>query len=179
MNNEFEKLAKRLSPTIRRISHRMNGHFTFFGDEDLCQEALAHLWISFQDRKLENKTDSYVLQGCYYHLKNYIRTNTDKAKLISMESPIDGEGTMIKDMIASREEPAYNDAEENGFLESIDTYGLSEREKEVVNLSLKGLTTREIGFELKVSHVSIIKMKRKIRYKCAILEKYLRAGYQN
>ena len=179
MNNEFEKLIKRLSPTIRGISHRMNGHFTFFSDEDLCQEALTHLWISFQDRKLEDKTDSYILQGCYYYLKNYIRTNADKARLTSMESPIDDEGTMIKDTIASRGEPAYNNAEENGFLKSIDTYGLSEREKEVVSLSLKGLTTREIGFELKVSHVSIVKIKRNIRCKCAILKKHLRTGYQN
>ena len=179
MNNEFEKLAKRLSPIIRGISYRMNGHFTFFNDEDLCQEALAHLWISFQDRRLENKTDSYILQGCYYHLKNYIRTNADKAKLISMESPIGDEGTTIKDTIASRGEPAYNNAEENGFLESIDIYGLSEREKDVVSLSLKGFTTREIGFKLKVSHVSIVKIKRNIRCKCTILEKYLRAGYQN
>ena len=157
----------------------MNGRFAFFSDEDLCQEALAHLWISFQDRKLEDKTDSYILQGCYYHLKNYIRTNADKAKLISMESPIDDEGTIIKDIIASGEEPAYNYMEERDFQESIDAYGLSEREKEVVNLSLKGLTTREIGFELKVSHVTIVKIKRKIRCKCAILEKYLRTGYQN
>jgi RNA polymerase sigma factor (sigma-70 family) len=179
MNDKFEKLIKRLSPTIRGISHRMNGRFAFFSDEDLCQEALAHLWISFQDRKLEDKTDSYILQGCYYHLKNYIRTNADKAKLISMESPINDEGTMIKDMIASGRESAYDDVEEGGLPGSIDRYGLSEREKEVVSLSLKGLTTREIGSELKVSHVTIVKIKRRIRCKCVILEKYLRTGYQN
>ncbi|MFA5255264.1 MAG: sigma-70 family RNA polymerase sigma factor [Candidatus Omnitrophota bacterium] len=179
MNDEFERLIKKLSPAIRGISHRMNGHFAFFSDEDLCQEALAYLWISFQNRKLENKTDSYILQGCYYHLKNYIRVSADKARLISMETPIDDEGTMMKDVISSKEEFAYNGAEERGAPESIDVYGLSEREKEVVNLSLKGLTTREIGFELKVSHVAIVKMKRRIRRKCAILEKYLKKGYQN
>ena len=157
----------------------MNGRFAFFSDEDLCQEALAHLWISFQNRKLYDKTDSYILQGCYYHLKNYIRTNADKAKLISMESPIDDEGSTIKDIITSEGASTYNDTEEKGFSESMDIYGLSEREKEIVRLSLKGLTTREIGFELDVSHVTIVKIKKKIRYKCAILEKYLKAGYQN
>jgi RNA polymerase sigma factor (sigma-70 family) len=157
----------------------MNGHFTFFNDDDLCQEALIHLWALFQDKRLNDKTDSYILQGCYYHLKNYIRTSMDRVKLTSMETPINDEGATIEDTIASHEEPAYNNAEENSFLESMCMYGLSEREREIVNLSLEGLTTREIGAKLKVSHVSIVKIKRNIRCKCADLEKYLKPSYQN
>lgn len=179
MNNKFEQIRKRLSPAIRGISHRANGRFTFFSDEDLCQEALTHLWVSFQNGKLEDKTDSYILQGCYYYIKNYIRTTADKAKLVSMEIPIDDGNTMIKDMIISQKESACSDSEEKDLMESADIYGLSEREKEIVRLSLEGLTTREIGLKLKVSHVSVVKMKKGIRRKCAILEKNLKRGYQN
>jgi len=174
MNNKFEKLVKRLSPTIRGISHRMNGHFTFFNDDDLCQEALIHLWVMSGKGALDDKTDSYILQGCYFHLKNYIRTSVDKATLISMEKPVDEEGAMLKDMIVSQERPALNDVEERVLLKSMYQNGLSKREKEVLRLSLRGLTTREIGIKLEISHVAIVKIRKKIRCKCAILEKELK-----
>ena len=103
MKDDFESLMTRLSPTIRRISHRLNGHFTFFDDDDLCQEALTHLWVKFNGGVLDDKTDSYILQGCYFHLKNYIRTSMDKVRLQSIESPIDEDGTMLEDVIASKD----------------------------------------------------------------------------
>ncbi|MCX5704439.1 MAG: hypothetical protein NT066_08150 [Candidatus Omnitrophica bacterium] len=81
----FEILLKRISPTLKRIAYRLNGHFSFFNDEDLYQEALIHLWLDFKEGKLSDKTDSYILQGCYFYLKNYIRKNYDKANLISLE----------------------------------------------------------------------------------------------
>ena len=79
-------MMRKLSPTLRRITHKLNGHFTFFDEDDLFQEALEHLWLAFQDGTLGDKTDSYVLQGCYFHLKNYIRKTMDKAKLTSLNT---------------------------------------------------------------------------------------------
>ena len=75
----FDVLMKRISPTLQRITQKLNGHFTFMDHEDLFQEALLHLWTDFQNGSLSDKTDSYVLQGCYYHLKNYIRKVQDSA----------------------------------------------------------------------------------------------------
>ena len=158
-----------MSPTLRGISHRLNGRFAFFNDDDLCQEAFIHLWVMFGKGALDDKTDSYILQGCYFHLKNYIRTSMDKATLISLEKPVDEEGTMLKDMLVSQERPALNDIEERVLVESMHQNGLSKREKEVLRLSLRGLTTREIGIKLEISHVAIVKIRKKIRCKCAIL----------
>ena len=73
MNDNFEVLIKRVSPTLKRITYRLNGHFSFFNDEDLFQEALIHLWEDYQKGKIQDKTDSYILQGCHFHLKNYLR----------------------------------------------------------------------------------------------------------
>jgi len=55
------------------------------------------------------------------------------------------------------------------LIEKINNNGLTKREKEVFNLGLEGLTTREIGGRLGISHVMVVKLKGKIRDKC---EKY-------
>ena len=127
---DFEKIIKRLSPTLRRISHRLNGHFAYFNDDDLCQEALVHLWVLFQDGKLSDKTDSYILQGCYFHLKNYIRTSVDKINFTSMESPVDEEGTMLEEMIASSEPSSADQLEGRALREEVEKRSLNKREEE-------------------------------------------------
>lgn len=73
----FQELHQKLSPTIKRIAYRLNGHYRSFNHDDLYQEATIHLWSNFLKGKLSDKTDSYILQGCYFHLKNYIRKVND------------------------------------------------------------------------------------------------------
>ena len=179
MKNEFEHLIKKLSPTLRKISHRLNGHFAFFNDDDLCQEALAHLWVSFREGRLNDKTDSYILQGCYYHLKNYIRTNLDKANLTSIDKPIDDEGTMLQEIIPSEDTSVFNGMEEASLHNMLENNGLSGREKQVLDLCLRGLTTREAGQKLGISHVAVVKLRKKIREKCKLLKKEISSSYQN
>jgi len=179
MRENFESFMKRLSPTIRRISHRLNGHFTFFNDDDLCQEAYIHLWQSSQDGTLDDKTDSYILQGCYFHLKNYIRVSMDKVKMQSIESPMDEDGTLLKDLIPSQDRTIINEMEEGVLLEHMNRDTMNKREKKTLELSLDGLTTREIGTKLNISHVAVVKIRKRIRERCGILEKELRIGYQN
>jgi len=157
----------------------MNGHFTFFNDDDLCQEAYIHLWLSFQNGKLDEKTDSYILQGCYYHLKNHIRMSIDKMNAVSLESPVDEDGTLLKDLLASQDTTIIDGMEEKILLDFIEKDGLKDREKKVLDLSLAGLTTREIGAKLNISHVAVVKIRKRIKDKCGILEKDLRMGYQN
>lgn len=179
MRDHFEKLIKKLSPTIRRISHRLNGHFTFFNDDDLCQEALAHLWVLFRQNKLNDKTDSYILQGCYFHLKNYIRTSMDKASFTSIEKPIDEEGTMLHEILASRKNEYLERLEDEVLHEAMIENAATEREKQALNYLLDGLTTREIGAKLGISHVSIIKLKNRLKAKCKNLQKEIKDSYQN
>ena len=56
----FEALIAKLSPTLKRITCKLDGHFTFMDDQDLFQEALIHLWSDIQLGKLDDKTDSYI-----------------------------------------------------------------------------------------------------------------------
>jgi RNA polymerase sigma factor (sigma-70 family) len=172
--DDFEEIVKRLSPTIRRISHKLNGRFTFFNDDDLCQEALTRLWLLFREGALSDKTDSYILQGCYFHLKNYIRTAVDGVNFTSFENPVDEDGTTLQDILAS-ENDAYFDGLENKTLrEAVEQNDLTAREKKVLDLCLEGMTMREIGQKIGISHVAVIKLRKRIREKCRILEKEIK-----
>jgi len=161
----FEILVKRISPTIKRIAHKLNGHYTFFNDEDLYQEALIHLWIDFRGGVLGDKTDSYILQGCYYHLKNYIRKTQDNAVLVSLNNPIGEDGTVMEEILPA---DGINPLE---YLESkmeVETAGekyLTQREKDVLSYFLEGMSMREIGVKIGISHVMVLKIRNKIKDK--------------
>jgi RNA polymerase sigma factor (sigma-70 family) len=166
----FEVLLKKISSTLRRITYRLNGHFTFFNDEDLYQEALVHLWQDFCAGRLENKTDSYILQGCYFHLQNYIR----KAKIwnipVSLEAIINKEGVNLEESLFLKSEDAqsyYDDLNNRMLVDTIRNNGLTPREKNILSLYAEGLTTREIGKRIGVSHVRVVKLMGRIREKCS------------
>jgi len=179
MKNNFERIITRLTPTLKRITHKLNGHFTFFNDDDLCQEALIHLWVLFQEGKLYDKTDSYILQGCYYHLKNYIRTSMDKVKTQSLESPIDNDGTTLEEVVALEKQPYEEDFIDKTLYEDVRKNGLDKRELAIVKMCMDGLTVREIGKNLGISHVAVVKLRKKIGEKCRKLGREIKRSYQN
>jgi len=165
----FDDLVKRISPILKKITYKLNGHFPFFDDKDLYQEALIHLWLDFKEGKSSDKTDSYILQGCYFHLKNYIRKNYDKANLISLENLTNEEGEVFdlgNILSLGNPESCFELIHCKMLIERINNNGLTKREKEVFCLALEGLTTREIGSRLGISHVRVVKLKGKIRDKC-------------
>jgi len=167
----FEELVKRLSPKLKRITYKLNGHFSFFNDEDLYQEALINLWQDFCLGKLDNKTDSYILQGCYFHLKNYIRKARDKANLVSLNAMIEEEGRNLEEILClENPEPCLADLENKILMGQIQNNGLTQREKEIFYLSLEGVTIREIGKKLGISHVMVVKIKKNLRKKLEFLE---------
>jgi len=168
----FEALVRKISPTLKRIAYRLNGHHSFFNDEDLYQEALIFLWLAYRRKIIDGKTDSYILQGCYFHLKNFLRKTRAKARCVSLDSLFhneEGEDTAI-DIAATPDtnEMIYG-LDMKMLIEKIGNNGLTKREKDVFNLCIEGLTMREIGMRLGMSHVRVIKLKHKIRDKYAAL----------
>lgn len=164
----FNEVVNRISPKLKGITHKLNGRFTFFNEDDLYQEAMIHLWFAFRDGKLLNKNDSYILQGCNFHLRNYIRKTCDKAKLVSLENYIYGEGESFDlNNVLSVEysESNFENIDSKLLEDAIINNGLTEREKQVFRSSLDGLTTREIGSRLGISHVMVVKLRKKIKDK--------------
>lgn len=165
MKMVYEDIVKRLSPTLRRITYKLNGHFSFFDDDDLYQEALANLWVLFRKDELSDKTDSFILQGCFYHLKNYIRKAMDRADIISLNGNIGEDETTLEEIFALEDSRPRDDLETRLLEDEVLSNGLTEREKKIVLLSLEGFTVREIGQRLGISHVRVIKLKGRIKKK--------------
>jgi RNA polymerase sigma factor (sigma-70 family) len=159
----FETLATRLSPTLKRIARKLNGHCSFMDDQDLFQEALLHLWTLFSSGDLAGKTDSYMLQGCYYHLRNYIRKTRDSAALLSLSVANADDGPNLERALMAPDISSFDEVEGGLQIEAIVESGMSQREKEVLCFSLEGMTTREIGLRLGVSHVSVVKTRNRIK----------------
>src|SRR4030042_3953502 len=97
----FEGLLDRISPRLKAISGRLNGRYGFFDKDDLYQEALIHLWQKYESGKLSDKTDSYILQGAFFFLKNYIRTAYRKldSESTSLNAIADTENSSLEDVM--------------------------------------------------------------------------------
>jgi RNA polymerase sigma factor (sigma-70 family) len=161
----FEELHRKLSPTIKRIAYKLNGRYRSFSHEDLYQEASIHLWSNFLKGKLSDKTNSYILQGCYFHLKNYIRKVNERSNVISIDAPLSTDGATIEDVLGKYwSSPDCREELHNIFLaRSIQNNGFNLKEKKLLAYFSQGLTTREIGKRMGISHVSVVKLMQKVR----------------
>ncbi len=168
---DFTDLVKKISPVLKRITYRVNRNARYFGQDDLFQEALLRLWLDYQQGKLVDKTESYILQGCYFHLKNYLRTHYEKMDLVSLEGLAGGleqeEPICLEEILHLENTYSLRDNIHCQMLiNEINNNGLTSREKEVFNFSLEGLTCREIGQRMGISHVRVLKLAKNLREKC-------------
>jgi RNA polymerase sigma factor (sigma-70 family) len=165
----YEELVKKVSPTLKRITHRLNGRFTFFNEDDLYQEALLHLWLDFQAGKLEDKTQSYVLQGCYFYLKNHIRTIKDKLRPLSLDELVGDreESRSFEELLCDERSGAFPEVISDRMLsDTLMNNGFTTREKDLMGLLMQDLTVREIGKRMGISHVAVLKLRDNLRTKC-------------
>jgi RNA polymerase sigma factor (sigma-70 family) len=165
----FNGLIGKFSPGIRRIAYKLNGRYRSFDHDDLYQEALLRLWNDHRAGKLTDKTDSYVLQGCYFHLKNCIRKVNERSNIVSLDALQNAqEDTTLLDQLLNKythQPDTRKELDEKLVVYSISHNGLKPKEKKVISFLSDGLTTREIGKKIGVSHVSVVKMIKRIREK--------------
>lgn len=170
---EFERLIKRILPSLKGIAYKISFGHPVFSSDDLSQEALSFLWQRHQEGALGDKTDSYILQGCYFYLKNYLRKMRSGKTHLSLEGLAgeDGYGRKEEAFLADDSAGAFIEVLNNSLLaETIMNNGLTFKEKGLLLLYAQGLTTRQIGARAGISHVAVIKQMRKVRTKC---QKYL------
>jgi RNA polymerase sigma factor (sigma-70 family) len=170
---DFESLLKRITPRLKAIARKLDGKYSLFDDEDLYQEGLLHLWDKYKRKQLYNKTDSFILQGCYFFLKNYIRKRYKKLErnLVSLDDNTKSENEVFEGVLSS-EGIERQAIDINLLIEDI-RKTLSGKEKDVFSLYLENLTTREIGKRLSISHVMVVKLEKRIREKCRGLKEKL------
>ena len=170
-SGEFELFLKKLTPKLRGIAYKLNRGFYSLDEQDLFQEAMIFLWEGYRRGEFGDKTESYVLQGCYFHLQNHIRMCRDRINRICLDVPAE-EGRSVEERItpAGAHEDFLESLNSRLLAEVISNNGLSVREKALLPLFAEGLTTRQIGAKVGISHVRVVKMKKDIGAKC---RKYL------
>jgi RNA polymerase sigma factor (sigma-70 family) len=167
----FEELTERISPKLKGIVYKIYRTAPAFSAEDLYQEAVLNLFADYKNSKLSDKTDSYILQSCYFYLKNYIRSSNDKTAMMSLNAPINEEGTELQEVLLLEEEPsAEHGLDMDTLMEQVFNNKLSRKEKEILFFYIQGWTTREIGERVGISHVSVLKLENRIREKCRMLK---------
>ena len=165
-NRDFDILLKKISPRLKAIARRMNGHGRYIDGKDLYQEMIVHLWVKFSNGKPDGINEAYIVRSCKFHISNYLRVVRDKAHFVSMETPIDEDGNTLMDLLPDGRISTDERVDNRLNIERIRKAGLSRREKEVFSLLLKGYTVREAGEKLGVSHVRIVRIKKHIADKC-------------
>lgn len=166
MNMDFDNMLKELSSQLRGMARRLNGHPGFVDENDLLQEMRLHLWRKWEGGETEDKTESYLLQSCWFHVRNYIRTVNGRSDLLSLDAPTGDEQSLLGEMVPDNSGSVWERVNCRTIIESIRQDGLTSREKEVFDLSLEGNTLREIGKQLGISFVRISKIKANISKKC-------------
>jgi len=172
---DFNELTNRISGKLSGIVRRLDVRKSYFDYDDLYQEAMCSLWVKWNAGELADKTDSYILQGCMFHLKNYIRCAYKKMDTLtvraSASNTIDGETSAEEFITVHSEDKNFAFFMVDLKIEEIERY-LEGRELEVFRLSLEEMTTREIGSRIGVSHAMVVKIEKRIRSKCSELLSY-------
>lgn len=159
---DFEILYTRLSPILQKIAKGYNGRSLFIDADDLYQEMSIYLWVNYKDGVPAHINDAYIANGCKLHICNYLRKNRTKATVLSLENPLDEDGSTIKDNLCAQTESLHRYLDRKMTFAEIRNNGFSRREKEVLSYLTKGFTVREIGARLGISHVMVLKYKKRI-----------------
>lgn len=165
--DKFKELIDKFRPALKRLSAK-NRFLGFIDRDDLYQEAVINLWNHFKEGQLENKTSSYIVRGCYFHIQNYIRTHKVRNNVLSLEEPIlcEEEGRVcLKDVIRDEGQDVLTQLNNRFIINDIMNNGLTKREKDAFKLLYTGLNIRQTAKRLGISHVRVVKLKQNIRDK--------------
>src|SRR3989339_718152 len=79
----FNDIIELVKKELEQISLRYNNYSNYVDKNDLFSEMILHLWQEWKCKKFDNKTKSYIIQSCYFYLRNYLRINEDKYKIVN------------------------------------------------------------------------------------------------
>ncbi|MFA5068681.1 MAG: sigma-70 family RNA polymerase sigma factor [Candidatus Omnitrophota bacterium] len=168
---DFKVLLEKITPALRSIAHKhlLRG---FYDQEDLYQEMCLYLWQKYSDGLPIGINESYVIKGCEFHILNFLRKGRPKAFLLSLDEPMSGSDIALMDTIADNRNVSFSGSDNMMTINDIKDKDLTNRERQVLSFLIKGYTVREIAQNMVISHVMVVK------YKKRIVEKAKRKGYQ-
>lgn len=161
----FQMLFEKIKPALKYVAHRrfLPGYYS---EEDLYQEMCLYVWKHYGDGLPSGINEAYVIKGCEFDIRNFMRKEREKIKFSSIDEPIGDDGLTLGDLLEDKKDNPDIRIENELTIDEMNRMDLSERERSVIFYLLKGCTVREIAAELGVSHVMVLK------YKKAIIKKY-------
>jgi RNA polymerase sigma factor (sigma-70 family) len=159
---DFQTLFRKISPVLKQIARSYKTKETSFDADDLYQEMCIHLWNNFKYGLSSDMNVTYIIKGCVFHILNFLRKERRKVVVLSLEDPVNENGDTLRDVIPDKREPLDKGIDRHLTIEEIRSNGFTRREKEVFALLLKGYTTREVGQQLGISHVRVVRLKQRI-----------------
>jgi ATP/maltotriose-dependent transcriptional regulator MalT len=104
----------------------------------------------------------------------------DKAPLLSLSDVVDEEAVRLEEILEAEDVAAFDYVDGKMQVEALLESGLTQRERDVLALSMEGMTTREVGQKLGISHVAVVKVRNKLKSRYEQLNgKASTTGYQN
>lgn len=129
------------------------------------QEALIHLWQIEEERP--QQTRSWYLQSCHFHLRHYMASGRSidswkrRESLTSFATPETEEEERGFSVPATTSGDGISDISAGEILRLLGQR-LTAPQRRVLDFLADGLSSREIGAKLGVSHKAIIKHRRRI-----------------
>ena len=168
---DFRILLEKITPALKAIARKHLYH-GFYSEEDLFQEMCLYLWQHYGNGLPIGINEGYVIKGCEFHIKNFLRKGGPKVVFSSIDELIAPGGLTLGDMLEDKQGDFRSSIDNELSVDEISGMGLTDKEKTVLSYLLKGYTVREIANELEVSHVMVVKHKK------SILKKLRNKGYQ-
>jgi RNA polymerase sigma factor (sigma-70 family) len=168
---DFKILLEKITPALKAIARR-NILYGFYDQDDLYQQMCLYLWQRFSEGMPIGMNEPYIIKACEFHLLNFLRKGRRMPAHVSMDITISDTNMTLKDTISSGEQYIMDPIETHISIDEIKKKRLTEKERIVLDLLLKGNTFREIAAVMGISHVMVIK------YKKNIIKKSKSHGYQ-
>ena len=158
--SKFHEMSYRINPVLKNIAAKLDRHHAIIDRDDLIGESMLYLWMEYMKGKLEDKTDSFILQGCYFHLSNYLRKKCVKPTEASLDQLTNDEDTDLHDIIAYSEPGNSDDDYMHAKLIMYGLYGklIDNRQMKILKMYCDGYTTRDIGKKFNLSHVRVSRL---------------------
>lgn len=162
----FEEVLEKLNTRLKKLA-AVKARGSFLDKDELYQEMCVYLWEAISRGEYEGKSPSYIATGCKYHLANYIRKHADRFKSISLDKAAgDDEHMPFSELLAQEERLPDEKIDTDIVIEYVNNNGFTKREKEVFYLLIEGETVRDIGRRLDISHVAVVKIRKKLIGEC-------------
>ncbi len=162
---EFTETVEKLKAKLRKIAGNVTNNRA--DQDDLLQEGWLYLWKNRE--KLENKTISYLLTGCYFRFIDYLKQgrsidskSRENITVISLYYISDEGQAPLVSIIPSRVEDV-KDALIAKDLEEQIRNRLNTKLKETYDLLLEGHTLGGIAKRFNLTHEAIRLRVKKIR----------------